>query len=211
MSGKVHLVRHAEGVHNLYNDTSIPDAPLTQRGFDFADELGKRFVKEHTNSIGSVIASPLRRAIQTSLTAFPRLLSSDLYPPGSGKGVRNGVSLELYTNLQELDDVPANTGSDSADLLSQFPELATQIQNLPNGWNDKSTLPTGSRRKSQILERIERALTGLNGLKEIDVVVVTHSGIIQLLAQGVDIGVAQWKTFSLIRGSNGQLSLHEET
>ena len=211
MSGKIHLVRHAEGLHNLYNDSSIPDAPLTQRGFDFADDLGKRFVRERTNAVGLVISSPLRRAMQTSLTAFPRLLSSDLYPQDSGRGAHNGVDLELDANLQELDAVPCNTGSASADLVSQFPELTAKIQSLPQDWQDKTSLPPRTRRKALILERISDALTALKGSKADDVVVVTHSGVIGLLqeAPALDIEVAQWKTFSLTRDINGHLKLSE--
>jgi broad specificity phosphatase PhoE len=44
MRGRIHLLRHAEGIHALRRDTSIPDAPLTERGFDYAEDLGRRFV-----------------------------------------------------------------------------------------------------------------------------------------------------------------------
>lgn len=87
MAGRIHLVRHAEGVHNLRNDSDIPNAPLSERGFDFAEDLRRRFVQAHSNNIGAIICSPLRRAIQTSLTAFPRILNTAQYSKNSGKGV----------------------------------------------------------------------------------------------------------------------------
>jgi broad specificity phosphatase PhoE len=186
-SGKVHLVRHAEGLHLLYDDTGIPDAPLTQRGFGFAEDLGRRLIEEHSNAVGLVISSPLRRTIQTSLTAFYRVLSSDLYPQNSGRGVRKGVQLELDANLQEIDDIPCNNGSASADLASQFPELTTQIQSLDPHWNIKSgpqsPLPPPALRKVQILERVEHVLTALDGSKEHDVVIVAHRGVINFSHQ----------------------------
>jgi hypothetical protein len=42
MPGSVHLVGHAEDLHNLRNDHTIFDLPLSQRGFDFAKGLGRR-------------------------------------------------------------------------------------------------------------------------------------------------------------------------
>ena len=212
MPGKVHLVRHAEGLHNLYDDTSIPDAPLSQRGFDFAEDLGKRFVKANSNAVGLLISSPLRRAIETSFTAFNRVLRSDLYLLEPGGGVIDGVEMWLDANLQEIDDVPANTGSVSDELRRYFPGLVGQIHDMGPDWNDKATLPTVAQRKAQILDRMQQVLRdlGASGTREKekkDVVVVTHAGVIDLLAPGVSVEVAQWKTFSLIRGNSGELKL----
>ena len=89
MSSKVHIFRHAEGLHNLRLDTSIPDPPLTERGFDIAEDLGRRYLQDNTDSVSAIIASPLRRSIQTSLTAFSRILSSSHYPAGSRQGYEN--------------------------------------------------------------------------------------------------------------------------
>ena len=53
MQGRVHLMRHGEGLHNLRNDPTIPNASLRQRGFDFAEDLGYRFIREYSNCVGS--------------------------------------------------------------------------------------------------------------------------------------------------------------
>ena len=42
--GKIHLVRDAEALHNLRSNPTIPDAPLSQHGLDFAEYLGRRFI-----------------------------------------------------------------------------------------------------------------------------------------------------------------------
>lgn len=99
MRGRVHLVRHAEGLHNLRNDLTILDARLSQRGFDVAEDLGRHFVRDNSNSVGAIISSPLRRTIQTSLTAFTRILDSTQYPENSSLGAKNGVMLSYYYPL----------------------------------------------------------------------------------------------------------------
>jgi broad specificity phosphatase PhoE len=213
MAGRIHLVRHAEGLHNLRNDPNIPDAPLSERGFDFAEDLGRRFIQAHSNSVGAIMSSPLRRTIQTSLTAFPRILSSTQYPENSARGVRDGVKLALDADLQEIADIPSNTGSPLTDLENEFPELMPQIQALDQNWYIKtgpeSPLPQAvAQRRIRILERLQQTLAALqNGQKGKDIVIVTHQGVIALLAPNANIPVAQWQSFSLVRNAAGQLSL----
>src|SRR5437868_5660494 len=101
MSGKVLIVRHTEGLHNLRQNVNIRDAPLSERGFDRAEKLGKRFIELQSDKVGAVISSPLRRAIQTSLLAFQRVLDEANYPSGSWQGVKDGVTLVLDADLQE--------------------------------------------------------------------------------------------------------------
>ncbi|KAJ5506883.1 Histidine phosphatase superfamily clade-1 [Penicillium expansum] len=213
MPGMIHLVRHAEGLHNLRNNPDIRDASLSQRGFDFAEDLGLRFIQAHSNSVGAVVSSPLRRTIQTSLTAFPRILSSAQYPENSGRGVRDGVMLALDADLQEITDLPCNTGSSLTDLVNEFPELGPNIQALDQNWYIKtgpdSPLPqSDSDRRIQILERLQQILAALqNSQKDKDILVVTHQGVISVLAPSANIPLAQWRSFNLFRNAAGQLSL----
>ncbi|KAJ5339057.1 hypothetical protein N7452_005785 [Penicillium brevicompactum] len=212
MQGRIHLVRHAEGLHNLRNDRNIPNAPLSERGFDFAEDLGHRFISENSNCVGAIVSSPLRRAIQTSSTAFHRILDSTQYPENSGMGVNNGVMLALDANLQEITDLPCNTGSGLNDLTTEFPGLKSAIQDLHKDWHVKTgpdsplTQPP-SKRKPEILQRLEKTLAGLqNQPMRKDVIVVTHEGVIDLLAPTADIHMGQWQTFNLVR-ENGLLTL----
>lgn len=212
MPGRIHLARHAEGLHNLRNDATIPDAPLSERGFDFAEDLGHRFISENSNCVGAIVSSPLRRAIQTSLTAFHRILDSTQYPKNSGSGVNNGVMLALDANLQEITDLPCNTGSGLNDLTTEFPGLKSEIQKLHGDWHVKTgprspLTQSTSERKAEILHRLEKTLANLqNKPMGKDIIVVTHEGVIDLLAPTADIHMGQWQTFNLVR-ENGLLSL----
>lgn len=204
MQGRIHLVRHAEGLHNLRSDLNIPDAPLSQRGWYDAQELGRRFVKDESNIVCAIVSSPLRRAIQTSLAAFPRILNSALSPEDGGQA----VNLVLDANLQEISDYPANTGSSLSKLVNEFPEIVPQIQHLDPKWYIKSgsnsPLPD---LKTVILEELNRISESLKTTYEPDIIVVTHQGVISLLAPSVDILMGQWHTFRLSRNGGGQLVL----
>jgi broad specificity phosphatase PhoE len=83
---KIHLIRHAEGLHNLFNSPPLHDPSLTERGFYRAENLGSQFTKANSNTIGIIITPLLRRTIQTSLTIFPRVLDKHYYLVGSGRG-----------------------------------------------------------------------------------------------------------------------------
>jgi broad specificity phosphatase PhoE len=219
MAGRVHLVRHAEGLHNLRQDLNIADAQLTHRGLDFAEALGRQFVQNNTDSVGAIFASPLRRTIETSLEAFHRVLSSAHYPNNSGKGARTGgVSLVLNPDLQEISDYPCNTGSRPADLLAEFPELESQIQSLPPKWFGKEgdwepTDQAVAARRTRILKLLWNTSQQLQSAsdpeqkKRTDIVVVTHEGIILKLVPNTNIPIASYKTFTLAKDPQGKISL----
>jgi broad specificity phosphatase PhoE len=213
MRGRIHLLRHAEGIHALRGDTSIPDAALSERGFNFAEDLGRHFVNRHSNSAGAIISSPLCRAIQTSLTAFSRILDTTQYPENSGLGAENGLVLTLDANLQEINNLPCNTGTPKDRLAARFPRQETEISHLHPNWHVKtgplSPLPQlPAQRKTAILERLNQALQELEHRPgNNDVVVVTHQGILELLVPTVNIPAGEWHTFDLVRNGDGQLLL----
>lgn len=213
MLGRVHLVRHAEGLHNLRNDITIVDAPLSQRGFDFAEDLGQQFVREHSNSVGAIISSPLRRTLQTSLTAFTRILDTSQYPENSNLGVGNGAMLSLDANLQEITDLPCNNGSPKVKLVAEFPRLSSEIERLNPNWHikagNRSPLPQDlAQRSAMILKQLRETLAKLEDRPgDNDIIVVTHQGVITLLAPTANISLGQWQTFDLNEDGNGQLFL----
>ncbi|PYI24575.1 phosphoglycerate mutase-like protein [Aspergillus violaceofuscus CBS 115571] len=210
MPALIHLVRHAEGLHNLRHNVQIPDAPLSERGFNQAELLGQKFLSAHSDSVGAVISSPLRRSIQTSLTALRRVLHADQYPANTSVGVRPGVRLGLDPALREFGGgVPCNTGSPVSELMSEFPTLH-QLQQLDPDWFDDSGRDPSSagRIKQEILGRLEQMQADLHENPDrTDIVVVTHDGIIGALAPGIRIELGQWKSFELVKARNGMLSL----
>ena len=75
MTPTIHLVRHAQAVHNVEGDGSIPDAPLTQLGREQAAGLNRDTVQNIQQTAELLIASPLTRALQTTILGFPVLIA----------------------------------------------------------------------------------------------------------------------------------------
>jgi broad specificity phosphatase PhoE len=121
--------------------------------------------------------------------------------------------LTLDANLQEITDLPSNNGSTVNDLVAEFPALESEIQRLDENWHIKtgpsSPIPQSlSQRRAEILDRLQRTLAGLqNGQRGKDIIIVTHQGVLTLLAPTANIPVGHWQTFHLVRDANGQLAL----
>tara|TARA_R110002060_G_scaffold45159_2_gene56494 strand:+ start:1829 stop:2167 length:339 start_codon:yes stop_codon:yes gene_type:complete len=64
MASQIHVIRHAESVHNVSKDFSQLDPSLTSLGFEQATKLDQSF--PYAGRVGVIITSPLRRAIQTT-------------------------------------------------------------------------------------------------------------------------------------------------
>ncbi|WFD41631.1 hypothetical protein MPSI1_000262 [Malassezia psittaci] len=63
-TSRVFLTRHAQAEHNVEDDYSIPDAPLTPLGKRQAARLPS-LTDELQNSVDVILSSPLRRTLQT--------------------------------------------------------------------------------------------------------------------------------------------------
>ena len=71
----VHMVRHAEGTHNVnedYRSEQQLDARLTEKGVQQCEELAKqRWNSRDTTNV--VITSTMTRCLQTALLSFPSM------------------------------------------------------------------------------------------------------------------------------------------
>ena len=69
MAPKIHLVRHAQGLHNLCaENTKIHDPDLTPLGKQQCAELQKKF--PHHHGVDLIVSSPIRRTLYTALLSF---------------------------------------------------------------------------------------------------------------------------------------------
>lgn len=69
MPPTLHLVRHAEGYHNVaYHGESIHDPFLTDHGVEQCKELRDTF--PYHDLVDLLMASPMKRAIQTCKLSF---------------------------------------------------------------------------------------------------------------------------------------------
>lgn len=205
MTITIHLVRHAQGFHNLNHvNEAIPDPYLTPLGHAQCDALRSSFPSHGT--ITHLVASPMRRTLLTCYHSFqPSVLgssSSSSSSPAPGKKI---IALPL---VQEVSANPCDTGSEPVMLRAEFGDLredggARWLDDrvLERGWNDKTS--EGSRwapTPERLEERAGGARRWLRDLgrksgdgEDAEIVVVTHGGFLHFLTQ-------DWDGMDLARG-----------
>lgn len=202
MASQIHLLRHAESVHNVSKDFSQLDPSLTSLGFEEAAKLNQSF--PYAGRVGVIITSPLRRAIQTALAAFRSILDKRYFDPSSGYGVENGAVIVIDPLLQERSALGCDTGSDRAVLETAFPRL--DFEGLGEAWPSKEGIFSAD--DEAVHERARRARRGLVELSEQlsnrekrDVVIVTHGVFMKFLTEEpeIDLPKAGWKSYTVQR------------
>lgn len=74
MAKTIYLVRHAQAEHNVAEDWSIADAPLTPLGRQQARDLNEATASGLQKEVQLVVTSPLRRTMATTLDGFPEAI-----------------------------------------------------------------------------------------------------------------------------------------
>ncbi|CZR65942.1 uncharacterized protein PAC_15842 [Phialocephala subalpina] len=200
IEGRIHLVRHAESVHNVDKDFSRRDPELTPLGCQQAETLGRTF--PYSDKLGLVITSPLRRTIQTTLLAFTNVLDKSYYDEGSGKGIDRGAELLLDPDLQERSSLPCDTGSERRALEIVFPSL--DFSTLQPGWLSKEGFYSAddsavSRRAGKVRGQLRERIVALKDSERRDVVVVTHGVFMKYLSGDpeIDLPKAGWESYTI--------------
>ncbi|EYE92798.1 phosphoglycerate mutase family protein [Aspergillus ruber CBS 135680] len=202
MDLRLHVVRHAEGIHNPKHDISILDPPLTPKGVQQSEMLSQMF--PFSENVGLVITSPLTRTLQTSLIGFQQTLDEKYYPETSGGGQFNGAQLLMSPDIQAHSARPCDTGSDQAILRSEFPHLpwdelvfdpvfpAKEGLYAP----DLEALVKRGRRFQRLLEKEFAALANTG---RPDIVVVSHGGFMKhfISYERLAFNQAGWMSFSV--------------
>ncbi|KAF7585720.1 hypothetical protein BBP40_010245 [Aspergillus hancockii] len=200
MASKVHIVRHAESVHNISHDFSQFDPELTPLGLQQAMRLGHSF--PYSPQVGAIITSPLKRAVQTTLAAFPHILDKRYFDPESGYGVESGAILFLDPDLQERSALSCDTGSASETLEAAFPRVG--FKDLADGWQVKEGLYSPAdeaveERAKRVKSRIAALCEDLQHQGRTDIVVVTHGVFMKFLLGDpeIDLPKAGWKSYTV--------------
>ncbi|KAH8816068.1 phosphoglycerate mutase family protein-like protein [Xylogone sp. PMI_703] len=125
----LHLVRHAQGYHNLNTENhALRDPLLTPHGRSQCETLSSVF--PYHAQITDIVASPLRRTIYTALLSFPEEVSS------------RGIPVVALPEVQETSDLPCDTGSDPEVLKNEFGmgewDGKVELGLVKEGWNDKT-------------------------------------------------------------------------
>jgi broad specificity phosphatase PhoE len=200
MASTIYLIRHAESEHNVSKDFYHLDPPLTTLGHTQAAQLVSTL--PHPEQIAVILSSPLRRAIQTSLTGFPNVLDKRYYDHFSGFGVENGVELTLEPNLQERSALPCDTGSERQALEKEFLNLG--LEGLGEGWQVKAgqyaaDADSVALRAKRVRKKLEQLNATLHDKERRDIIVVTHGVFMKVLSgeEDIDLPKAGWKSYTI--------------
>lgn len=108
----IHLMRHGQGYHSSAvtpkDGNLIPDPSLTPHGFEQAAARGASFSRH--DKIDLLVASPLRRTIQTCATAFKPVIE------------QHGLKILLVPAAEEVSDEPMDCPSGTETLRREFGE-----------------------------------------------------------------------------------------
>ncbi|KAI9053294.1 hypothetical protein LZ554_002257 [Drepanopeziza brunnea f. sp. 'monogermtubi'] len=191
----IHLVRHAQGPHNL---THLPikvrmefvDPGLTDLGLAQSTLLRSQF--EPMNRITHILSSPMHRAFLTALVAFEPIITK-------------GLQIVALPELREYGIAPCSTGSEMSLLLASLYSRAKVARDdcidasmVPAGWETQyegaeraEWIQTRKRRAQLVLEKLHAlavaATKADRGVweghevhrgRDVEILVVTHSGLI---------------------------------
>jgi broad specificity phosphatase PhoE len=159
MAPKIHLVRHAQGFHNLCQaNQTIHDPLLTPRGKDQCTELQTNF--PYHSGVDLIVSSPIRRTLYTSLLSFDHDIKT------------KGLTIIALPEIQETSDLPCDTGSSPEELAQEFAGKPIDFSLVKHGWNVKTGRWSPS--KEVIAQRALEAREWLIRRPEQEIVVVTH-------------------------------------
>lgn len=181
---KIHLVRHAQGFHNLGSEFhSLPDPRLTPFGESQCSTLqSTHFPPERQASISLVTASPLSRTLHTAFLTFSPALSNGKCPP----------RILAIPDAQETSDYPCDTGSDLEVLHGICAEQGwpADLSLVTEDWNiktlDKRYSPATDAIKlrahdTRLLLRQKARELAAAGHDTVEIVLVTHGGYLHYL------------------------------
>ncbi|KAJ4417780.1 hypothetical protein N0V82_005946 [Gnomoniopsis sp. IMI 355080] len=181
----IHLIRHAQGYHNVNHDVSIPDPYLTPLGLQQSQQLGASFPAK--DKITHIVASPMKRTLNTAYYAFQDLIDTAA-ATGGGDGDNNSSKKKIIANplLQEVNEYPCDVGSEPEALVPEF-GAHVDLALVVKGWNVKTPGSMYAADDASLERRARAARTWLRKLGRSQdnavIVVVSHGDFIKYLTQ----------------------------
>ncbi|KAJ2906666.1 uncharacterized protein MKZ38_000402 [Zalerion maritima] len=187
MPTTIHLVRHAQGIHNLCPENhKYRDPDLTELGHQQCANL-KSLFPDH-GKVRYLIASPLRRTIYTALESFTP------FDPSSPAAQKTKGSPPVIATplLQEVSTNPCDYGSEVSKLRQEFGEKADLSRVTDDDdWLNKDKGSPWAPDYTRLRTRAMQARTWFRELSggadtDVHIVVVTHGGFLHFLTDDFD-------------------------
>ncbi|KAJ5710432.1 phosphoglycerate mutase family protein-like protein [Penicillium malachiteum] len=174
----LYVIHHAQGEQNVNDSHHIRDALLTNTGKAQCEELQQKF--PFLTEVELIIASPLRRTVQTAAYIFASELE------------KRQIPVVLVPKAQDISSLACDIGHDAEVVKSEAPNLIMGVvpswnpvnldtSLVDESWNSKegiyaSTLVSVQQRAAQLLSWIYNR-------PEKHIVLVTHGGFLHYLTE----------------------------
>lgn len=121
----LHLIRHAQGFHNVskdYRNPDFKDAQLTPYGINQCKQLSHRLIEEDIH-VDCIICSPMRRAIQTAYYSFEHFFFNDdqLNNTNDNKKIDPPFPIVACENWRETVNYVCDVRLTKEELMKDFP------------------------------------------------------------------------------------------
>ncbi|KAI0818211.1 histidine phosphatase superfamily [Xylaria sp. FL0064] len=194
MAPVVILIRHAQALHNVYNDWSIFDPKLTDLGITQCKTLAAQLEADFPYGTDGcrIIVSPLSRTLQTVQYSLGWLLE-------------RGVPVVARAEWQEDTANPCDVGAERSELEKAWPNF--DFSQLDPIYPQKTGLYGPE--EETIQKRAAFARQWLSEQPDKCIVVVTHSGFLDRVVQGPRFRNVEYRTYNIKRNDSGEVELVE--
>lgn len=202
MAPVITIIRHAEGLHNLYLDYSIIDPKLTDTGLRQCSFVCKDFPRHA--QVTHILASPLLRTVQTAYYCFT-------------PAIDRGVKITAMQEVTEKDADGCNRGQAPEQIITSARSTfgsdvldEQSFRSLPPNWFEKSGLyadtPSTLRQRALVARQAIQRLASTAG-DDAHIVVVSHGQFLRyLVGSGPGWGNAEWRSYTIGADSNATLT-----
>ncbi|SJX65145.1 uncharacterized protein SRS1_15954 [Sporisorium reilianum f. sp. reilianum] len=163
---RIFLTRHSQAEHNVADDYSIPDAPLTPLGKQQSARLPS-LTHDLQSRAQVILSSALKRTLQSTKIGYAPAIER---LGGLGKVV-------LLPQLQECNAFPCDTGS-AKEVLERDPELqGFDFSSLTPDWTSKQGFYAAD--EVSLNKRAQWVRQYIRSRPEQDIVVMAHGDILR--------------------------------
>eukprot|EP01130_Rhizamoeba_saxonica_P011495 TRINITY_DN4775_c0_g2_i1.p1 TRINITY_DN4775_c0_g2~~TRINITY_DN4775_c0_g2_i1.p1 ORF type:complete len:264 (+),score=40.42 TRINITY_DN4775_c0_g2_i1:201-992(+) len=191
-----YVIRHGEAQHNINpNNWKIRDPSLTQKGVDQCKNTGQ-LLQSLLNKVPDVVlVSPLKRTIQSAVHMF------------EGWIIDGQLKVVLMPELQEIENLPCDTGSKVSELKDEFGGAYPMIDfdHLELDWYVKSYKNDDHELKKKIIVERFTALSNYldRNYQGKTVLIVAHQGVFRVNL-GIIMDNAEYRIFKYSEGEWNQ-------
>ncbi|KAF8855114.1 hypothetical protein BDZ45DRAFT_728309 [Acephala macrosclerotiorum] len=188
----VHLMRHAEAHKKTELFGPRPKDPgLSDVGKAQCSTFVTDF-KDHSSHVTHILCSPMKRALNTAIAAFPDVV---------------GKTLTVYAmpELQSLDRGPGGVGAGFSKLSKKYRAKEGEVPKVDvttfgrKGWNDKDGVwsPSEAHWRVDFVKGFLRGLLAATTNKTIEVVIISHRSFVNKMLKHAKTGFMDVNTCAL--------------